>query len=386
MASVLASFPILAGCSGRAPEDRDLSELFNQAALQPEPSAEERWARATAPRPFEFPRDHGAHDDFRIEWWYYTGNLKSADGRRFGYQLTFFRTGLNYEPTSVSTWAVRDLYTAHFGVADVSAKRHRFAERNRRAGVNQAGAKAGELCVWNGSWRVEQRGESHHLSAASSDFAIDLKLTPTKGPVLHGRGGLSQKGPAEGNASYYYTLPRMRSEGTVTVAGQPVTVTGESWMDHEFSTSFLEEGQLGWDWFSLQLDDGAELMLYQMRREGGAVDDYSSGTYITAEGEPIHLEREDFVIEPTSQSWCSPKTGAEYPQAWRLLIPRLDLELSVRAAFGAQEMATGATTGIAYWEGVVDTNGSVGGKPVAGRGFVELTGYSGIGLGSLLGE
>ncbi|MEN1680861.1 MAG: lipocalin-like domain-containing protein [Planctomycetota bacterium] len=376
----------LAGCGVRAPEPRDLGELFNQAALEAEPAEETRWRKATATRPFAFPRDHGAHNDFRIEWWYYTGNLTAEDGRRFGYQLTFFRTGLNYEPVSSSRWAVRDLYTAHFAVADLTAKRHRFAERNRRAGINEAGAEADRLCVWNGAWRAEQEGETHTLWAASDGFAISLDLTPTKGAVLHGDGGLSQKGPAEGNASYYYTMPRMASVGTVTVEGEQFRVTGESWMDHEFSTSFLEAGQLGWDWFSIQLDNGAELMLYQMRREGGQADDYSSGTYVTTEGEPIHLRREDFVIEPQTTTWRSPETDAEYPQSWRLLVPKLCLELSVASAFGAQEMATGATTGIAYWEGVVDTTGSIDGNKINGRGFVELTGYSGIGLGSLLGD
>ncbi|MEM6331620.1 MAG: lipocalin-like domain-containing protein, partial [Planctomycetota bacterium] len=347
---------------------------------------------------------------YRIEWWYYTGNLRAADGRRLGYQLTFFRTGVQRDPQNPSRWVVEDIYTAHFAVSDLGAGRHQSAQRGRRAGIGRAGADEGGLRVWNGAWRCEADGDHHLLTAAHDGMAIDLRLTPTKGPILHGpelggaeldgtqaggaelggaeqigTKGLSQKGAQEGNASYYYSYPRMKTTGTVTFAGQAYQVTGDSWMDHEFSTSFLEEAQQGWDWFSIQFEDNSELMLYQMRRTDGTVDPYSSGTFINAAGEARHLAAADFTMTPRG-TWRSAATGADYPLRWRIDVPVLGMQLAARPAFESQEMTTEATTGIAYWEGAVLVDGAREGAPLAGRGYLELTGYTEVGLGSLLAE
>ena len=376
----------LVGCTrGVSTDGADIASLLPERPAEKASDDAYDWATATEPREFSFPADHGAHDDFRIEWWYYTGNLVTEQGHRFGYQLTFFRTGVQRDPENPSKWVVRDLYTGHFALSDLKGRRHRSAQQSRRAGVGMAGAAAGRLEVWNGRWRAEEQDGKHRLTAEEDGFAIDLSLAPGKGIVLQGDNGLSQKGAAEGNASYYYSMPRMPTEGTVTVDGETFAVTGDSWMDHEFSTSFLEPGQRGWDWLSLQLDDGSELMLYQMRRSDGTADPYSSGTLVGPDGERTELAASDFQLTP-GRTWRSPETGAEYPVEWRVEVEPLGLSLRVEAAFDAQEMATEATTGIAYWEGAVDVSGTRRDQAVTGRGYLELTGYTETELGSMLGE
>lgn len=351
-----------------------------------EPSA---WQKALATRAFSFPRDHGSHPEYRIEWWYYTGNLETNTGRRFGYQLTFFRTGLQPQPANPSRWAVRDLYTAHFAVSDIQNKKFTRFERTHRAGIGWAGAEENPGRIWNGEWELRLEPASagdpqrHHLVARENGFAIDLTLEPVKPLVLHGDGGLSRKGPSEGNASYYYSFPRLKTTGTIQVAGESWAVEGTSWMDHEFSSSFLESGQTGWDWFSVQLDDGRELMLYQIRRENQRVDQASSGTLVAADGQTTALTAAQFQLKPR-KFWRSPATGGHYPIAWEVAIPEHKLQFEVRAVFPAQEMDTRSSTGIVYWEGSVDIAGTANGQVLRGRGYLEMTGYAGQGLGRML--
>lgn len=339
-------------------------------------AAEDDWAQARLPREMVFPRDHAAHPDFRIEWWYYTGNLQAADGSRWGYQLTFFRTGVVQQPQNPSRWAVRDLYTAHVAISDLSRRRHRFAQRTRRQGIGQAGAAEDRYDVWNDDWSVQLHEDRHLLKAETGEFALSLELVATKPLVLHGDGGLSRKGASDGNASYYYSATRMATIGSLTVDGRRHEVRGESWMDHEFSTSFLEPGQLGWDWFSIQLDDQSELMLYQIRRQDGTPDPFSSGTHVNPQGQVTRLSAADFQLEPLS-TWKSPQTGGNYPLSWRVRIPSLGYELTVKAAFPEQEMTTQASVGLSYWEGSIAVQGQGRGRPVTGRGYLELTGYAG---------
>ncbi len=346
-------------------------------------SGEASWTTVTRPREFTFPEDHGSHEDFRIEWWYYTGNLTATNGRRFGYQLTFFRTGVHQRPKNDSRWAIRNLYTAHFAVSDVKRKQHLQAQRNNRGAVGQAGAETGQLHVWNGDWSVTADGDAHQLVAEHQGARIELRLTPQQAITPHGDQGLSQKGAEEGNASYYYSYTDMSTEGTISIDGKTWEVSGQSWMDHEFSTSFLEPGQLGWDWFALQLDNGTELMLYRMRRDDGSTDPFSSGSFVDREGQRTHLTSAEFSLEP-KKWWKSPRSGAEYPLTWKIHIARLDCELEVQSAFADQEMRTGDTTGITYWEGAIETSGQLQGAPVRGVGYLELTGYVGLGLGAIL--
>lgn len=341
------------------------------------------WRQAIEPHPFQFPADHAAHDDYRIEWWYYTGNLAASDGRQFGYQLTFFRTGVVYAPENPSRWAIRDLHMAHFAVSDIDNAEFFMQDRLRREGVGGAGARTDRFEAWNGNWRVKLVGDAHRLSAETDAVAIDLNLLALKPPVLHGRGGLSQKGPSVGNASHYYSLTRMQTDGKIRMRGETLDVAGLSWMDHEFSTSFLEPGQQGWDWFSLQLDNDCELMIYRIRRGSGEADRHSAGTVVDAAGKGAALAHDEFMLEP-GRTWKSPVTGAVYAISWTVGVKNRGIELEVEAAFPAQELDTRATTGIAYWEGSVRARGRWGGRTVTGRGYLEMTGYAGRALGGSL--
>jgi len=361
---------------------------FAQAA-DPTPVESERtqhadnWQEAQAGYVLSFPRDHAAHPPYRTEWWYYTGNLETVEGRRFGYQLTFFRTGVTSTPTTSSRWAVRDLYMAHFAIADLAPQQFFYFERLNRAGVHWAGADTAQYRVWNEGWEVRLEGDTHVLSASEGHATLALRLTPEKPPVLHGHGGFSQKGEAPGNASYYYSLTRLPTSGTLQADGKTYTVTGLSWMDHEFGTSFLEQDQVGWDWFSLQLQDGGELMLFQIRRADGAIDPHASGTLVQLDGRTQHLAKNDFSLVP-EQYWQSPESGARYPTAWTLTIPDQQLKLRVTAAMPNQELRTAASTGVTYWEGSVIATGTSGSQDIQGRGYLEMTGYSGERMGSML--
>jgi predicted secreted hydrolase len=343
----------------------------------------EDWKAAVEPHPFRFPQDHAAHEDHRIEWWYYTGNLQSSEGRRFGYQLTFFRTGVTREPENPSRWTVRDLYMAHFAISDIESKAFHFFERVSRRGIGWAGAATDRYHVWNGDWEVRLEGDRHRLVAQQEGCRIELTLAPGKPPVLHGEQGLSRKGPSEGNASHYYSYTRMETTGALSLEGRRYAVSGASWMDHEFSTSFLEAGQQGWDWFAIQFDDGRELMLYQIRRSDGTADPHSSGTLVARDGSSVHLRSDEFSLVP-GRRWQSERSGAAYPVEWTIHVPGKDLKLAVRAAFPGQEMNTTGSTGIAYWEGAVVIEGRSDGRPVGGRGYLEMTGYAGKSLGRML--
>ena len=346
------------------------------------------WKAADPGYALVFPQDHAAHPDYRIEWWYYTGNLRAAGGgRRFGYQLTFFRAGVDRQPVNPSRWAVRDLYMAHFAITVVERGGHHVAERLNRAGVGWAGASTETLHVWNDGWSVtldEGDPRVHRLTAASDDggLALDLRLAPAGPPVPHGENGYSRKGAEAGNASHYYSFTRLRTTGRLTVGGERFDVAGSSWMDHEFGTSFLEPAQAGWDWFSIQLDDGTDLMVYVLRRVDGARDPRSSGTLVSPEG-VVRLRVGDFRLTP-GRRWRSPASGAEYPVAWRIAVPRHGLALDVAAAVDAQELETGRSTGVTYWEGVIDVRGTRDGVPVTGAGYLEMTGYAGAPLSNVL--
>ncbi|MCC7010126.1 MAG: carotenoid 1,2-hydratase [Acidobacteria bacterium] len=343
------------------------------------------WKDAAPGRLIVLPRDHASHPDFKIEWWYYTGNLNAADGRRFGYQVTFFRIGVDPMPANPSRWAVRDLFMAHLAVSDVDGKQYRFADRMNRTGPGWAGAATDRYRVWNEDWQATLDPDgTHRLTATTADFGVDLTLAPGKPPVLHGDRGYSRKGSTPGNASHYYSLTRMPTRGTIVAGGRRIAVTGTSWMDHEFGTSFLEPTQVGWDWFSIQLDDGRELMLFELRQKDGGVDPRSSGTLVDADGAatPVRLDS-GFRLEP-GRRWTSRASGATYPVEWRVRVPAAALDLAVSAALDDQELRTERSTGVTYWEGAVDVAGTSGGRRVAGRGYLEMTGYSGQVMGDFL--
>ncbi len=340
------------------------------------------WKDATAGFAHVFPRDHASHPDYKIEWWYYTGNVKTTSGRRFGYQITFFRVGIDPAPANPSKWAIRDLYMTHLAVSDPSGRRYRYAEKLSRGGPGLAGARTDRYEVWNDRWMANLDGSRHLLRASSPQAAIELTLDEGKAPIIHGVNGISQKGALAGNASHYYSLTRMPTRGSITVDGERFEVTGDSWMDHEFGTSFLEEGQRGWDWLSMQLSDGRELMLYQLRRDDGSVDPRSSGTLVGADGKTRHFDVTAFTLTPGQASFKS-KNGAVYPLEWSIAIPSEQLDLKVTTPLADQELSLERSTGVAYWEGMIDVGGTAAGRPITGSGYLEMTGYFGS-LGRVL--
>ncbi|HEX6212855.1 MAG TPA: lipocalin-like domain-containing protein [Methylomirabilota bacterium] len=335
--------------------------------------AEDRagFARAFAPRPLTFPEDHGPHPDFRTEWWYYTGNLQTSAGRHVGFQLTFFRVALSpEEETRTSAWATRQLYVAHFAVTDTAGGRFHAASRASRAALGLAGARAAPFHVWVEGWSAEGEGDATRLRAQEGDVAIDLTVAPAKPAVPQGDRGLSRKGPEPGNASLYYSFTRMPARGTVRVGAETLVVSGEAWMDREWSTSALGTAVEGWDWFAVQLDDGRELMVYVLRRRDGTIDPFSAGTLVAADGTSGRLEAADVRIE-TLAHWTSPHSGVRYPARWRFSVPSAELRLEIEPRLADQELRVGTR----YWEGAVTAAGSSGGRPVAGQGYVELVGY-----------
>jgi predicted secreted hydrolase len=334
----------------------------------------EGFARATAPRPIEFPRDHGPHPEYRTEWWYYTGNLRAADGRDVGFQLTFFRSALSPDaPARTSAWAASQVYLAHFAVTDVRAGRFHAWSRAGRGALDLAGARAEPYRVWIDTWAAEAAGiasPSVRLRAAEDGVAIDLVLEPGKPPVLQGDAGLSRKGPEPGNASYYYSLTRMPARGTVELGGERLPVQGLAWMDHEWSTSALSPDLAGWDWFALQLDDGRDVMLYRLRRRDGGASPWSAGSVVEANGQARTLAADDVRVEALGR-WTSSRTGATYPAGWRIAWPAGDLVLELAPRLPDQEL----DVGFRYWEGAVTLRGTARGRPVSGWGYVELVGY-----------
>jgi predicted secreted hydrolase len=334
---------------------------------------------AVAGYQFSFPKDHGAHPTFRTEWWYYTGHLHTAGGRTFGFELTFFRRAIAPEDvkTLPSRWSVTQLYLAHFAVTDVAGRRFHFSEKLSRAGLGKAGADEGRLHVWIDDWHAtaSDGAASHTLFARDGDLTLSIRLEPDKPLVIHGERGISRKGSEPGQASHYYSFTRLRSTGTLTVGQERFDVTGISWMDHEFGSADLAAEMVGWDWFSIQLNDRSEVMLYRLRRSDGSSDPVSSGTVVSPEGHARRLATSDFVIEATD-FWTSPHSRARYPAQWRISIPSLDLSLALVPLLADQELRTSRSTQVTYWEGAVAASGTKQGRPVAGHGYVELTGYA----------
>jgi predicted secreted hydrolase len=355
-----------------------LAALGAAASPADAPRTPEGYRLAVSPYAFSFPRDHASHPSYRTEWWYYTGHLDSEDGA-YGFELTFFRVGIDPSRTDdPSRWALHTLYFAHLALTDIRGNRFYFDEKLARPALGLAGADSTRLHTWIDDWSVTlgEDGQAHVLRAATERFGIELSLAPRKPPAIHGEGGVSQKAEGVGRASHYYSLTRMAATGAVTLEGRRTPVTGLAWMDHEYGSNQLAEGQTGWDWFSLQLDDGRDLMLYRMHREGGGTDPWSSGTLISPDGRTTHLPVDAFTIEARGE-WKSPATGAVYPAGWTLRVPPLALELVVTPNVADQELVTGGTVGVNYWEGSVRVTGRAGGQPASGRGYVELTGYAG---------
>lgn len=321
---------------------------------------------------YQFPRDNFNHPDYQTEWWYYTGNLTSSTGRRFGFELTFFRQGISRTLGS-SAWVVHDLYMAHLALSDISGRRYYHAERINRAGPGIAGIDKTTGLIWNGNWQVHLGDPQQQLRGAVEDFGVQLEMTPAKPAVIQGQNGISQKGAGNGHASHYISLTRLLTSGSVVVNGTTYQVDGTSWMDHEFFTGSMAPNESGWDWVGLQFDDNTELMLYRMRHKDGSVDPYSSGSYVDAQGQSIFLSTKDFTMTSSGQRWTSPQTHGTYPLQWQISIPRLNLQLTITTPLASQELP--GRIGPSYWEGAVDIHGTHADRPLRGVGYLEMTGY-----------
>ena len=394
----LAGLALLQGCERKAERTSEVGVAGLSVAEAMGSERPEGFARAEEPRPFVFPEDHGPHPAYRTEWWYFTGHLESSADRRFGYQLTFFRSALAPPTAAVpapvdrpSDWATDQLYLAHFAVTDVEGERFVSADRLARGAAGLAGARARPLRVWVEGWQATSEpgrtAEPNGLGPAAGLFpvrlqarhegtSIDLVLETAKPVVLHGERGFSTKGTtapgAPPNASYYYSFTRLPTRGTVTVAGAEYPVTGSSWLDREWSTSALTREQVGWDWFSLQLSDGRELMAFQLRHRDGSADPATSGTLVAPDGRARSLAPEELVIETTDATWRSPRSGARYPAGWRIAVPGAGIDLALTPLLADQEL----DVGFRYWEGAVAVEGTSGGEAVTGTGYAELTGYA----------
>lgn len=338
------------------------------------PAEEPDWAVARPGWTYEFPRDHHAHPDFKTEWWYLTGNLAATDSRRFGFQLTFFRQGVRRGEAAATRFAVEDIKLAHFAITDIDGRKFRFAQKVSRGSFGEAGFGDGDRIAWIDDWELVQTGpQGFRIRARAGEFALDLQLASRKRPVFHGSDGVSQKAEGEGRASHYYSFTRLEAAGSLTLDSEEIPVNGLSWFDQEWATNQLTEGQTGWDWLSLQFEDGTELMLFQIRLREGGRDPFCHGTWVEADGRAVAIKNEDFEFVP-GRTWHSPESGGEYPVAWTVRIPRLGLELAVEAALDIQELVLKP---ISYWEGSVTAAGTREGLPVQGRGYLEMTGYSG---------
>ena len=362
------------------PGSSRLAELLSDQGL-------DGYAQALEDRDFVFPADHGPHPDFRNEWWYVTGNLDSENGTRFGFELTIFRFSLTPPAAGsaedVSAWRSNQVYIGHFALTDAGNRQFHVAQRYSRGSLGLAGARAEPFRVWLDDWSMVEARRSERaqdayefglpwrLQANDGEVGLDLVLLPQKHPVLNGVQGLSQKAAMAGNASYYYSITRLQTAGTVRIDGDEFAVSGLSWLDREWGSNALSRDQEGWDWYALQLSDGSELMFYNLRRRDGSQDMHSAGTLTLADGSTVHLSADDLSIE-VLDTWQSPH-GGRYPIAWQIAVPKYKLNLTIDPVLDAQELVTT----VRYWEGAVDVSGERGDTQISGRGYVELTGYAG---------
>jgi predicted secreted hydrolase len=333
------------------------------------------WQPALPGYSFVFPADYGAHERSRDEWWYYTGNLHDVHGRRFGFELTFFRVGVQPRLAAGSPWDIDDLYFAHFAVTDPATGAYYHIDRTGRAALGQAGAQTGDERVWLDPWTATRMPDgSHVLHARADSIGLRLTLVPRKPAVINGLDGVSQKGSCRGCASHYYSFTDLAARGVISLPSGDVTVSGTAWNDHEWGSADLEAGVIGWDWFSVQLADGHELMLYLLRRADGSAIPQSSGTIVDRSGHAVYLPLASFSVSSFG-TWTSPSGHVRYPAGWHVRLPTYRADLTIVPLLADQEFDAAHSTGGRYWEGACSASGTFGGKSVRGYGYTELTGY-----------
>jgi predicted secreted hydrolase len=385
--SILSAIVLFVGCTAEPPPPSAAAMSVTRTLGSQDTDG---YKRALAPRELIFPQDHGSHPEFKNEWWYATGNLETADGRMFGFQFTLFRSALSPPGESGenrdSAWASNQAFLAHTALSDIDNGQFLHHERFSRGALELAGAQTDPLRFWLDDWNIseDESSDSHcpeclvtRLSVATDDYQLSMSLRSRDGPVLHGNRGLSAKSGTPGNASYYYSYTQLIAEGEITVGSEVHQVTGKAWFDHEWSTSALEENQDGWDWFSLQLDGGQDLMLFQLRDRIDPALNYLSGTLVESDGEIHSLGNGDFLIAAKSW-WKSPTTDANYPSSWEISVPEHDLQLAVRSLLPDQEV----NSSFRYWEGAVEVESTTSNASQTGRGYAELTGYGKPGTAS----
>jgi predicted secreted hydrolase len=357
--------------------------LLNALLLSPAWAAD-GWKQAVGSHIWNFPRDHGSHPEYKTEWWYFTGNLSDKTGSHYGYQLTFFRQGIRYKLDNPSgPWDIRDMYLGHFAISDSSKKKFYYAERLSRSGPGLAGASAGNLDVWLMGWSARMQKSTITLKARQGEMDLDLTLTPRKPPVFHGQNGLGKKGPGEGQASYYTSFTHMETKGFLKTSSSNdrIAVNGRSWFDQEFGSNQLSAEQKGWDWFSLYLSDGRDLMIYLLRRKDGSIEPASSGTLVETDGKTRHLNLSEISVQ-VMEHWKSARSGGQYPSRWRIQIPSSGIDLTLAPYLADQELDTKGSSGVTYWEGAISGQGTSRNQSITCQGYAELTGYVGS-LGSL---
>ena len=329
----------------------------------------EGFREITKDHTLHFPADFYYREGYRLQWWYFTGHLFTAGGREFGYELTFFVAGVQRK-RSKSQFQVHNIYISHFAVSDVAGNSYSSFDRADSGAYGFAGSDDSRLHVWVDDNQLTGTTTEMTLRASGGDKTIDLRLVPVTPVVLNGDKGYSRKSEeSSGIASWYFSYPDMRTEGTLAIGDAEFAVTGKSWFDREISSGTMGKNEKGWDWFSLQLDDGREAMLYLMRKKDGTYDRYSSGTFVYADGRYRHLALGDFGIAVQGH-YTSKKTGAVYPSGWRVTIPSEGLDLNITPLIRDQEFVASSSTGTHYWEGDCRVSGSAD-----GRAYVELTGY-----------
>ncbi len=324
---------------------------------------------------FKFPEDYAAHNEYKIEWWYFTGNVQTEDGHKFGYQFTIFRNGLSFDTTRNSSFSSNNLYLAHFAISDITNNKFYFTEKTVREAVDLAGTTVSPFRVFIENWEIKAKFNNYNylmpefsIVAKDSNFAIDLTLTPQKKMVLHGNQGLSDKSYEKGNSSYYYSFTNLKTEGNISIGDESFQIEGKSWFDREFSTSALSVNQRGWNWFSLQLEDSTEIMCFELR-DNQNKQDFAKGTYISSDGKTEFIKATDFTITPVS--YFTSNTGTKYPSKWKFEYKTQNIFLEIETQIPNQELNVFTK----YYEGSVKFKGTKNNRKIAGSGYVELTGY-----------
>ncbi|MBE2280647.1 MAG: carotenoid 1,2-hydratase [Ignavibacteriaceae bacterium] len=356
-----------------SPVEKEGDSGFSVGSLMSDNSA--GYKEASEQIKFVFPKDHAAHPEFKTEWWYFTGNIINEKGENFGYQLTIFRNATSpVKPEISSNFLTNQIYSGHFAISDIKQEKFYHSEIIEREFYPFAYSDTAGFLVTAGGWKIEFNSDTNGelpeilISASDSIKSINFTLVPDKKPVFHGDNGLSPKSYKPGNASYYYSFTRLKTLGTMTINGDTHQISGNSWMDREWSSGALDKDQKGWDWFSIQLVDSTEIMFFRLRDFSGNTN-FAKGTFIFKDGATRLLKNEDVTLHATS-NWKN-SDGIFYPSSWTLRVPSIDLELNINTSIPNQELKTFVN----YYEGAIIITGIKSGVSISGKGYVELTGY-----------